>query len=197
MTWDQSTSVWWAHLTGMWPRTDTFHHHTPGYFIFARANCESTADLGHNNAYLRLSPALCNCLFKWGPFPVGGWSGEGGGGGGEQSTLIHQSVVQPPQEVVNIVDLWNGHSCLGCAGVEVSETRRTLAIASSPRVTSVSQSTRSSVNLSFHVFSFCAGRFFSEVPSNREWKKTAISHQREPRKKPENRNLRATKLKVG
>lgn len=25
------------------------------------------ADPGHNNAYLWLSPAPCNCLFKWGP----------------------------------------------------------------------------------------------------------------------------------
>lgn len=29
------------------------------------------ADLGQDNAYLRFSPVPCNCLLKWGPFPVG------------------------------------------------------------------------------------------------------------------------------
>lgn len=61
------------HLTGIWPQTDTFPHHTPGYFISPCAYCWLVADPGQNNAYLWLSPALYNCLLKWGPFPVGPW----------------------------------------------------------------------------------------------------------------------------
>lgn len=90
-------------LTGPWPQTDTFPHHTPGYFISPCAYCRLVGDLGQNNAYLWLSPAQCNCVFKWGPFSSRPLRGE-------RSTLIHHSVTQPLQEVVNMGDLWDGGS---------------------------------------------------------------------------------------
>lgn len=160
-------------LTGIWPLTNTFHHDIPFYFICARASYELTADLGHNNAHLRLTPALGNCLFKWGPFPAGPWEG------GERSTLIHHSVAQPPQEVVNIVDLWNGHSCLGCTGWRF---RGDMENMSHRFITEgdISQSVDPLISQSVapRVCSVPAG-FSLKFLSNREWK-TVISHQTNP-----------------
>lgn len=97
------------------------------------------------------------------------------GDGGVQSVLIHHSVAQPPQEVVNIVDLWNGHSCMGCVKWGF---RRDMDNISYCFITEgdISQSVNLLISQSVCPRLFWASRFLSEVLSNREWK-TVISHQ--------------------
>lgn len=81
--------------------------------------------------------------------------------GGEQAALIHHSVAQPPQEVVNMVDLWNGHSCLGCTKWRL---RRDMENISHRFITKGDISRSANQSICRLTCLFCASRFFLWSP---------------------------------